>query len=109
MAVNRGLLRDAENCVSDDCQTLSATFCFVDVAGFTALTEAHGDHAAAHLVERFETLVKNALPQAASELTLPVPKLKRRSDAWRRGAERRRSPSGREAPVGARVALRDGR
>lgn len=54
-----------KNLVSDDCRTVSATFCFVDVAGFTALTEAHGDHAAAHLVERFEALVKEALPKAA--------------------------------------------
>jgi class 3 adenylate cyclase len=64
-AANRELLHDAEIFVSDDCQTVSATFCFVDVAGFTALTEAHGDHAAAHLVERFEILVNNALPKAA--------------------------------------------
>lgn len=29
------------------------TFAFVDLAGFTALTEAHGDHAAVDVVERF--------------------------------------------------------
>lgn len=32
---------------------VEATFCFVDLAGFTALTEAHGDDAAADLIARF--------------------------------------------------------
>ena len=32
---------------------LERTFAFVDLAGFTALTEAHGDHAAIDVVERF--------------------------------------------------------
>lgn len=40
---------------------MAATFCFVDLAGFTALTEAHGDHAAADLVARFGAAVEDAL------------------------------------------------
>jgi class 3 adenylate cyclase len=32
---------------------LERTFAFVDLAGFTALTEAHGDHATVDVVERF--------------------------------------------------------
>jgi class 3 adenylate cyclase/YHS domain-containing protein len=36
---------------------LQATFAFVDIAGFTALTEAHGDEAAADLVERLTGLI----------------------------------------------------
>lgn len=42
-------------------QAVEATFCFVDVAGFTALTEAHGDVAAADLVEHFGALVRSTL------------------------------------------------
>lgn len=41
--------------------TVDATFCFVDVAGFTALTEAHGDNAAADLVQRFNAIVESTL------------------------------------------------
>lgn len=40
---------------------VEATFCFVDVSGFTALTEAHGDSAAADLIQRFGELVQEAL------------------------------------------------
>jgi len=40
---------------------MEATFCFVDLAGFTALTEAHGDDAAADLVTRFADTVDAAL------------------------------------------------
>lgn len=36
---------------------IQATFAFVDVAGFTALTEAHGDEAAAELVDRLTALI----------------------------------------------------
>jgi class 3 adenylate cyclase len=42
---------------------MEATFCFVDLEGFSALTEAHGDEAAADLVERFAALVEAALQQ----------------------------------------------
>jgi adenylate cyclase len=38
-----------------------ATFCFVDLAGFTALTETHGDRAAADLIDRFLVLVRASL------------------------------------------------
>jgi len=38
-----------------------ATFCFVDLAGFTALTETHGDRAAADLVDRFLSLVDSSI------------------------------------------------
>jgi len=37
------------------------TFVFADLAGFTALTEAHGDIAAADLALRFEQLSRDAL------------------------------------------------
>lgn len=40
---------------------VKATFCFVDLAGFTALTEAHGDQAAADLIARFGALVEGAV------------------------------------------------
>jgi adenylate cyclase len=38
-----------------------ATFGFVDLAGFTALTEAHGDTEAVALLERFEAITMGAL------------------------------------------------
>ncbi len=41
------------------------TFMFADLAGFTALTEAHGDADASELAERFETLVRGHLPTGA--------------------------------------------
>ncbi|MHB8509922.1 MAG: YHS domain-containing protein [Candidatus Dormibacteria bacterium] len=37
------------------------TFAFVDLAGFTALTEAHGDEDAADLVERFVEITTSSL------------------------------------------------
>jgi class 3 adenylate cyclase/YHS domain-containing protein len=40
---------------------MEQTFCFVDLAGFSALTETHGDETAADLVERFTTVVEEAL------------------------------------------------
>lgn len=39
------------------------TFVFADLAGFTALTEAHGDHAAADLVGDFAAKVDSWLPE----------------------------------------------
>ncbi|MFQ5478843.1 MAG: adenylate/guanylate cyclase domain-containing protein [Candidatus Binatia bacterium] len=39
---------------------MEATFCFVDLAGFTALTEAHGDQTAAELLVRFTELVESS-------------------------------------------------
>jgi adenylate cyclase len=38
-----------------------ATFAFIDLAGFTALTEAHGDEDAADLVARFAQVTRSAL------------------------------------------------
>lgn len=38
------------------------TVAFVDMAGFTALTEAHGDREAVALVDRFEELLTQRLP-----------------------------------------------
>jgi len=41
--------------------TIEATFCFVDIAGFTALTETHGETAAADLVDDFMELVRRSI------------------------------------------------
>lgn len=41
------------------------TFMFADIAGFTALTEAHGDADASALAHRFEALVRDRLPVGA--------------------------------------------
>ncbi len=40
---------------------IEATFCFVDLAGFTALTEAKGDEDAADVATRFAKLARGAL------------------------------------------------
>jgi adenylate cyclase len=45
----------------------TATFVFADIAGFTALTEAHGDEEALALVERFSDAVAAELPAASGE------------------------------------------
>jgi adenylate cyclase len=44
-----------------------ATFVFADIAGFTALTEAHGDEHAAELVAQFCDLVHGVLPDYGAE------------------------------------------
>ena len=41
------------------------TFMFADIAGFTAITEAHGDADASDLAQRFEALVRDRLPAGA--------------------------------------------
>lgn len=41
-------------------ENLEATFCFVDIAGYTALTESHGELAAADLIDEFTRLVTRA-------------------------------------------------
>jgi adenylate cyclase len=46
----------------DSRQAEAATFVFADIAGFTALTEAHGDEEAAALVADFSEAVKTELP-----------------------------------------------
>jgi adenylate cyclase len=42
--------------------TVEATFVFADIAGFTALTEAHGDEQAVAVVADFAAAVRNELP-----------------------------------------------
>jgi len=44
-----------------------ATFVFADIAGFTALTEAHGDEAAVAVVEEFAETVCRDLPAIGGE------------------------------------------
>lgn len=46
----------------DVSDTVSATFVFADIAGFTALTEAHGDEQAADLVSAFCDAISEKLP-----------------------------------------------
>jgi adenylate cyclase len=62
--------------------TVEATFVFADIAGFTALTEAHGDEQAAALVADFCRTVRAELPAGATQvktigdalmLTVPEP------------------------------------
>ena len=45
----------------------SAAFLFADIAGFTALTEAHGDEQAVALVEQFAEAVKGELPPIGAQ------------------------------------------
>jgi adenylate cyclase len=45
----------------------AATFAFADIAGFTALTEAHGDEEAVALVTRFADTVEAELPAVGGE------------------------------------------
>jgi len=49
-----------------------ATFLFADIAGFTALTEAHGDEHAVQLVEEFANVVKAELPRVDGEYVKAV-------------------------------------
>ncbi len=44
----------------------SRTVFFADLAGFTALTEAHGDEEAVDLVEEFSNLIQTKLPPTAT-------------------------------------------
>jgi class 3 adenylate cyclase/YHS domain-containing protein len=46
---------------------IAATFLFADIAGFTALTEAHGDEHALQLVEDFAAAVQAELPRVQGE------------------------------------------
>ena len=48
--------------------TVEGTFVFADIAGFTALTEAHGDEDAAALVREFCRAVRAELPAGAKEV-----------------------------------------
>jgi adenylate cyclase len=66
-----------------DLTTVEATFLFADIAGFTALTEAHGDQDAAALVADFCRSVRAELPASGGSevktvgdavmLTVPEP------------------------------------
>jgi adenylate cyclase len=47
--------------------SVPATFVFADIAGFTALTEAHGDEQAVTLVDRFCSEVAEVLPRYGAE------------------------------------------
>lgn len=47
--------------IARDPVEIEATFGFVDLAGFSALTETHGDGEALALLDRFETIVRAAL------------------------------------------------
>jgi adenylate cyclase len=49
-----------------------ATFLFADIAGFTALTEAHGDEQAVQLVEDFAAAVQAELPRVDGEYVKAV-------------------------------------
>ena len=49
-----------------------ATFLFADIAGFTALTEAHGDEQAVQLVEDFASAVQVELPHVDGEYVKAV-------------------------------------
>lgn len=42
-------------------EDIEATFCFVDIAGYTALTDQHGGLAAADLVDNFNKLVRTSV------------------------------------------------
>ena len=50
------------NSATRERDAITATFMFADIAGFTALTEAHGDEEAAKLVADFADAVKVQLP-----------------------------------------------
>ena len=39
-------------------KNIEATFCFVDIAGYTALTDTHGEVAAADLIDDFSELIR---------------------------------------------------
>jgi adenylate cyclase len=45
----------------NDDETIEATFCFVDIAGYTALTDTHGELAAANLVDDFAELIRTSV------------------------------------------------
>lgn len=47
--------------VSTSSNRVQATFCFVDMAGFTALTEAQGDDDAADVATRFADIARSSL------------------------------------------------
>ena len=52
--------------------TTERTIAFVDLAGFTALTDAHGDEAAVDLLENFTEMAGGAIRRAGAELVKTV-------------------------------------
>ncbi len=52
--------------------SLQRTIAFVDLAGFTALTDAHGDQAAVDLVDDFTDIARTAVTTADAELVKSV-------------------------------------
>jgi class 3 adenylate cyclase/YHS domain-containing protein len=50
-----------------DSDEQTSTFIFADLAGFTALTEAHGDEQAADLAAEFSDTVRQLLPEYVAE------------------------------------------
>jgi class 3 adenylate cyclase len=79
------------------------TFTFVDLAGFSALTQTHGDETAADLVERFTALVDGALMRDAERVATvgdavflvsaaPEPALRAVDRVWRRAESERDFP-----------------
>jgi class 3 adenylate cyclase len=50
---------------------VEATFVFADIAGFTALTEAHGDHDAAAVVADFYRSVRAEFPASGGQGARP--------------------------------------
>lgn len=55
------MAREGLSGVSSDSTLVEATFGFVDLAGFSALTEVHGDEEAVHLLDRFERIAIESL------------------------------------------------
>ena len=51
---------------------MEGTFCFIDMAGFTALTEAHGDETAADLVDRFVALIETSIRPTGARLVATI-------------------------------------
>ena len=77
----------------------AATFLFGDIAGFTALTEAHGDEEAATLVTNFCEAVNAELPAGAAHACLRgglrqaiTPPMPRHLASQRAGARKDRAP-----------------
>jgi class 3 adenylate cyclase/YHS domain-containing protein len=52
-------------------KNIEATFCFADIAGYTALTDSHGEVAAADLIDDFNELIRLSVepPGKIQELT----------------------------------------
>jgi adenylate cyclase len=58
--------------MAGDSQRVERTVAFVDLAGFTALTEAHGDDAALDLVDEFVGSAQESVQAAGAELVKTI-------------------------------------